>query len=62
MISKQDKLDIEKSKKLKEEQIEETKKLDLGLDADGSSQPAQQSESMFAGFTDPKEPPTLEGK
>lgn len=37
MMSKKDKISVQEAKKRIDEQIEETKKLDLGLDADGSS-------------------------
>ena len=50
MTSEKDKQSIEKGKRLIKEQVEATKKLDLGLDADASSNPKQQPKSSFDGF------------
>ena len=52
MEEEKDKLDIQKAKKLIEEQVEDTKKLDLGLDADGSSKRSVKPASKFSGFID----------
>ena len=50
MKNLKDQKTIEKSKELIKEQIEKTKKVDLGLDADSSSDYNYQSKSMFDGF------------
>lgn len=62
MTSKKDKEAIKNSKRLMEEQVEETKKIDLGLDADRSSEPQHQRKSIFDGFIDKEELPPLDGK
>ncbi len=62
MTTDKDKQAIEKSKKLIEQQIEETKKLDLGLDADGSSKPNRKSKSTFDGFLNRENLSSLDGK
>lgn len=41
---------VEESKELTKEQVEATKKIDLGLDADSSSDYSHQFKSMFDGF------------
>ena len=62
MTNEKDKQAIEKSKKLIEEQIEATKKLDLGLDADGSSKHKHQPKSIFNGFINNEEGSSLDNK
>lgn len=62
MISKKDKEAIQKNKKLIEEQVAATKKLDLGLDADQSSQQSPEASSSFDGFIKDVEPSPLEDK
>nr|WP_294894738.1 hypothetical protein [uncultured Pedobacter sp.] len=62
MITDKDKDDIQKGKKLIEEQVEETKKLDLGLDADGSSKGSQEPNSKFDGFINENDLPRLGDK
>ncbi|WP_017259539.1 hypothetical protein [Pedobacter arcticus] len=62
MTSKKDRQSIQKSKKLIKQQVEETKKLDLGLDADRSSEPQKQQKSIFNGFLNKEELPPLDDK
>lgn len=62
MTSRKDKQSIKKSKKLIEDQVEETKKLDLGLDADKSSRYYPQSKSAFDGFINENDLPPLDDK
>ena len=62
MTNEKDKIDIQNAKKRIEEQIEATKKQDLGLDADGSSQSHQPSKSLFNGFINPDDSSSLDGK
>ncbi len=62
MITEKDKHAIQESKKQIEEQIEATKKLDLGLDADASSDSKQQPKSSFDGFISENHPSSLDDK
>lgn len=62
MINENDKDSIQKGKKLIKEQIEATKKLDLGLDADASSNPDQKPKSSFDGFISESRPSSLDDK
>lgn len=62
MMSKKDKISLEEAKKRINEQIEETKKLDLGLDADGSSDKNKEKKSPFDGFINLIDQPRLDDK
>lgn len=62
MMSKKDKISVQEAKKRINEQIEETKKLDLGLDADGSSAKNQEKRSPFDGFINLIDQPHLDDK
>lgn len=62
MTNEKDKMDIQNAKKRIEEQVESTKKIDLGLDADGSSAELYQPKSKFDDFINPVDLPPLEDK
>ncbi len=62
MKTEKDKKAIQKGENLIEEQVQNTKKLNLGLDADSSSKHHHRSNSKFDGFINPKEPSRLDEK
>ncbi|HET8829756.1 MAG TPA: hypothetical protein VFM79_10460 [Pelobium sp.] len=62
METNNDQKDIEKAKQLINEQVEETKKLNLGLDADGSTKNSAQRKSKFDGFINNNDLPPLDEK
>ncbi|HEX7367254.1 MAG TPA: hypothetical protein VF273_09165 [Pelobium sp.] len=62
MITKKDQKDIQKARELIKQQIEDTKKLDLGLDADGSSIRDSKTRTKFEGFINQNEIPRMEDK
>lgn len=62
METDNDQKDIEKAKQLIDKQVEETKKLNLGLDADRSSKKSAQNKSKFDGFINNNDLPPLDEK
>lgn len=62
MLNKKDQSNIKKAKEQIKAQLKETEKLNLGLDADQSSEKKPLKHSKFDAFLNPDEPSSLEGK